>query len=140
MLGAYAVIAQIIVLEKKTKITGIIWIIAAILNLGLNLIFVPYIGILGAAITTLIAYTFVFILTIYYSFKYLMFDIDFGFIFKSIFASVVMSLVIIKWNPIGILNVLIVIGICAVVYAAILLLLGGIKKEEFVFFKGLFRV
>jgi O-antigen/teichoic acid export membrane protein len=46
LLGAYAVIAQIIVLEKKTKITGAIWVMAAILNLGLNLIFVPYIGIL----------------------------------------------------------------------------------------------
>ena len=132
--GAYAVIAQIIVLEKKTKITGTIWIMAAILNLGLNLIFIPYIGILGAAITTLLAFALAFILTSYYSSKYFTFDIDFGFILKSIFASLVMSLVIIKWNPVGTLNVLIVIGVCAVVYSVILLLLGGVKKEEIKFF------
>ena len=140
LFGGHAVIVEIILLEKKTKIAGAIWIMAAILNLGLNLIFVPYMGILGAAVTTLIAYSLVLILTTYYSFKYFTFDVDLRFILKSIFASVVMSLVIIKWNPIGILNVLIVIGVCAVVYAAILLLLGGIKKEEIVFFKGLFRV
>ena len=139
LFGVYAVIAQILALEKRIRIAGAIWIIAAILNLGLNLIFVPYIGILGAAITTLIAFTFAFILITHYSFKYLTFDIEFRFILKSIVASIIMSLVIVKWTPAGILNVLIIVGVCAIVYAAILLLLGGIKKEEIEFFRGLFR-
>lgn len=138
--GAYVVFSQIISLVKKTKITGAIWMVAAVLNLGLNIIVVPYIGILGAAITTLIAYTLAFVLTTYYSFKYFKFDIDISFILKSIFASVVMSLVIIKWNPVGALNVLTVIGVCAAVYAVILLLLKGVKKEEIKFFRGLFKV
>ena len=140
LLGAYVVIAQIIVLEKKTKITGAIWVMAAILNLGLNLIFIPYIGILGAAITTLLAFTLAFILTAFYSFKYFTFDIDFSSIAKSVFASIVMSLVIIQWNPEGLSSMLIVIGICAVAYAAVLLLLKGIKKEEITFFKELFKI
>jgi len=140
LFGASAVIVQIIVLEKKTKILGTIWIIAAILNLGLNIIIVPCIGISGAAITTLFAFAVALILISFYSFKYFKFDIDFRFILKSIFASIVMSLVIIKWNPIGALNVLIVIGVCTGVYAAILLLLKGVKKEEIMFFKELFEV
>jgi O-antigen/teichoic acid export membrane protein len=140
LFGASVVINHILVLEKKTKITGTIYIIIAILNLGLNLIFIPYIGILGAAITTLLAFALAFILTTYYSFKYFKFDIDFYFVLKSVFASIIMSLVIIKWNPLGLLNVLIVIGVCAVVYVAILLLLKGIEKEEFKFFKELFKV
>ncbi|MCL0090498.1 oligosaccharide flippase family protein [Dehalococcoidia bacterium] len=135
--GACAVISHIIVLKKKTKFLGIIWIMAAILNLGLNLIVVPYIGILGAAITTLITFTFAFILITHYSFKYLTFDIEFHSILKSIVASIIMSLVIVKWDPAGIFNVMIVIGVCAVVYATVLLLLGGIKKEEMEFFRGL---
>jgi O-antigen/teichoic acid export membrane protein len=140
LFGAYVVIAQIIVQEKKTKITGAIWSIAAILNLGLNLIFVPYIGILGAAITTLIAYALAFVLAMYYSFKYFIFDVNSRFIFKSIFASIVMSLMIIKWNPEGTLDVLIVVGVCAVVYAAILFLLKGFTREEIKFFRNLFRL
>lgn len=138
LFGVYVVFSQIINLVKRTKITGAIWMVTAVLNLGLNIIVVPYIGILGAAITTLITYALAFVLTTYYSFKYFKFDIDFGFILKSIFASIVISLVIIKWEPIGVLNVLIVIGVCAAVYAVILLLLKGIKKEEIKFFKELF--
>ncbi len=140
LFGCHAVIVEIILLEKKTKIAGAIWIIAAILNLGLNLIFVPYMGILGAAVTTLIAHLLVGIITTYYSFKYLTFDIDLRFILKSIFASIVMSFVIIKWNPTNIQNILTVIGVCVVVYSVILLLLGGFKKDEIAFFKELFWV
>ena len=138
--GAYAIVAQIIVLVKKTKITGSIWLMAGIMNLGLNLIFVPYFGIVGAAITTLMAYAFALILTLHYSFKYLKFNIDFHFILKSIFASIVMALVIIKCNPVGALNILIVIGVCAVVYFVVLLLLKGVKKEEIEFFRQLLRI
>ena len=127
-------------LAKRTDISGKIWITAAVLNLGLNIVFVPYIGMIGAAITTLIAFTLVFTLATYYSFKYIRFDIDFRFILKSIFASIVMSLVIIKWSPIGLLNVLTVIGVCAGVYSVILLRLKGVKKEEIAFFKGSFKI
>jgi hypothetical protein len=40
------------------------------------------------------------------------------------------------------INVLHVIevGVCAVVYSVILLLLKGVKKEEIAFFRGLFQV
>ena len=140
LFGAYAIIVQVIVLKKKTKITGTIWVIAAMLNLGLNIIFVPYMGILGAAITTLITYAFAFILTTYYSLKYFTFDIDFMFIVKSVFASLAMVPIIINWNPIGLKELLIEVGICSVVYTAVLLLLGGIKKEEIRFFRNLFLI
>ena len=139
-LGASAVIGHILLLVKKTKIGGSIWMVTAVINLGLNFVFIPYFGIIGAAGTTLIAYSFAFILTTYYSFKYIKFDIDFRFILKSVIASVVMSLVIIRWSPVGLLNVLIVIGICAVVYAAIIILFKGVKKDEFAFFRELFGV
>ena len=138
--GVRSIIAQIILLVKKTKITGNIWMMAGGLNLGLNIIFIPYFGIIGAAITTLMAYAFALILTLHYSFKYLKFNIDFHFILKSIFASIIMSLVIIKCNPVGALNILIVIGVCAIVYFIALLLLKGIKKEEIEFFRQLLRI
>jgi O-antigen/teichoic acid export membrane protein len=137
-LGVYAIVVHSLHLVKKTKIDGCIWMIAAIINLVLNFVFIPYFGIFGAAITTLIAYTFALILGAYYSFKYIKFDVDFYFMLKSIFAAIVMSLMIIKWSPEGTLNVLLAIGICAAVYAVILLLLKGIKKEEIQFFRELF--
>jgi O-antigen/teichoic acid export membrane protein len=140
LFGIRAVMTQIFSIVKRTKIGGGIWMIAAILNLILNIICIPYIGILGAAISTLTAYAFSCFLGIYYAFKYLKFDIDLGFISKSIFSSTIMSLVIINWYPAGLLNVLILIGICAFLYAAVLLLLKGVKKEEITFFRQLFRL
>ena len=89
LFGLYAIITQILVLEKKTTITGTIWIVAAVLNLGLNIIFVPRIGILGAAATTLVAFFLAFILSVYYSFKYLVFDVNATFILKCIVASAI---------------------------------------------------
>lgn len=138
--GAYRIIVQVIVLVKKTKIIGTVWILAAVINFGLNLVFIPYFGIVGAAVTTLIAYLFAFAFTLYHSCKYFKFDFDLNFILKSIFASVVMSLVIIKWSPVKTLDILIVIGVCAVVYALILLLLGGAKKDEITFFRELSKI
>ena len=140
LFGAYTVVAQILYLVKKTKIIGGIWMVAAMLNLGLNFMFIPYFGIIGAAITTLIAYSFAFILVSHYSFNYFKFNMNLSFILKSIFASIIMSLVIIKWSPVGMLNILIVTGICAVVYTIILLLLGGLKKEEIGFLRKLLRI
>lgn len=138
--GAYSIISHILILVKKTKIIGAIWIVAAVVNLGLNFVFIPYFGILGAAITTLIAYALAFILAAYYSSKHFKFGVDLRFILKSIFASVLMSLAIVKWNPVGMLNVLIVIGIGAAVYVAIIILLKGFTMEEVKFFRDLLRI
>jgi O-antigen/teichoic acid export membrane protein len=53
LLGAYAIVAQILVLEKNTALTGKIWTIAAILNLALGFLLITYMGIIGGAIATL---------------------------------------------------------------------------------------
>ncbi|AEG18376.1 polysaccharide biosynthesis protein [Methanobacterium paludis] len=135
LFGIYGIISNIIVLKKKTKILGNVWIFAAVLNVVLNILLIPYIGIIGAAAATLVSYFIAFIITTVYSFKYFKFDFDLVFIMKSIIASVLMSLCIFLINPSGILNVLITVIIGAVVYMGLLLVLKGIKKEEFEFFK-----
>lgn len=138
--GSYAVIYMPILLAKKTSILGVVWGIAAFVNLSLNIIIVPYIGILGAAITTLITYAMVLVIGTHFSFKYLKFDIDWLFILKSIAASIIMSLIIWYISPIQLLDLLLWIGIGAGIYAAILFLLKGFTREELKFFRELFRV
>ena len=137
LFGFYAIAGNILILEKRTKIMGSIWLIAAVLNLSLNIIFVPYFGILGAAAITLIAYLAAFILTILYSSKFFKFDFDLNFIVKSLIASLVMSGIIVYLNPYGILNVIIAVVIGAVVYIVLLLIFKGIQKDEFQFFREL---
>ena len=140
LFGVYAVIAQIIALKKKTKITGTIWMGSAFLNLGLNFIFIPRFGILGAAITTLIAYTLAFILTWHYSFREFQFEIGWKFIMKSIFASILTALFIAWFNPTGLTKTIIAILLGALIYGILMFLLKGINKKEINLLKGLLKV
>ena len=135
----YVPITHIIVLAKKTRITGAIWIVCALVNLGLNILVVPRLGILGAAITTLIAYALALALTTYYALKEFKFSIDRRFIIKSLIASAVMYLVIWAISPQGNVATILTIVAGTAIYGVALLLLKGFNKEEFRFFKGLFQ-
>lgn len=137
--GVSCFFLQNLVLAKKTKISGIIWITAALLNFVLNIIFIPVFGILAASIITLLSYFFAFGLTWYFAFKEFQFEIDWQFIIKSIMASVLMILFIIWFNPIGLLKVLITIVLAVLIYGILILLFKGISKKEIYFFKDLVK-
>ncbi len=130
---------QTLVLVKKTKISGAIWLLAAILNVLLNIIFIPIYGILAAAINTLLSYIFVFSSIWYFSFKEIKFEIDWRFVAKSVLASVLMILFVIWLNPAGLSKVLIVIALSVIVYGALMLLFKGVSKNEIYFFKDLIK-
>ena len=137
--GAYWVISNILVLVKKTKIMALIWIIAAVANLGLNIALVPHLGILGAALNALIAYSLALSIGSYYSFKELTFTIDWRFIIKSLVASVIMAVIIWIVYPGSILSTGIVILAGLIIYGVTLVLLRGFSREEIVFFSKLLR-
>lgn len=128
---------EILVLVKKTKIGGIACTLAALINLGLNLLIVPIWGILGAAITTLIAYSVLVAIEVHYSLKEFRFDIDWRFIIKSLIASAIMTLVIWSMHPQSNLNIIITALVGVAVYGAAIFLLRGFAKEEISFFRGL---
>jgi O-antigen/teichoic acid export membrane protein len=133
------VINHIIILVKKTKISGAAWTIAAVVNLGLNILVVPRLGILGAAITTLLAYSIAEAIQLYYSFKEFRVSIDWSFIIKCLVASAIMSIAIWKMAPQGNSATILTVVAGAAIYGAILFLLKGFKKEEFKFFRELFQ-
>jgi len=139
LFGFYTILFQIIILNKNTKVVGKIWIFAAILNLGLNFVLIPYIGIIGAALTTLIAFIFSFIITAYNSSKIINFNMNSRFTLKSIFASVVMSTVIVSIKPSTLLEIVSTIGFCVVIYTVMLLVLQGFDKNELSFFKDFIK-
>lgn len=137
VLVAGGVINEILVPVKKTKISGMSWLIGAAANLGLNLSIVPHIGIIGAAISTLVSYLVVEAIQVYYSLKYIKFDIDWSFIIKSLVASGIMSIVIWVMRPEGFSTTILTIIIGIMVYSVSLVILRAFTKEEFSFFQGL---
>ena len=76
LVGAYAVLVTILSLEKKTAFIGTIWMLAAALNFGLNLVLIPYLGLIGAALTTFLAFLLAFVLTAIYSTRHFKFDVN----------------------------------------------------------------
>lgn len=130
LLGSYHVISCSLVLVKKTKLIGIIWIISAVTNIVLNILVVPKIGILGAAITTAITYVLALALTAYFSLAVFRFGINWSFMLKCILASVVMSVVIKGIDQNGKLSIIFIIIIGIVSYLVFLFIVKGFKMSE----------
>ncbi len=131
MVQVYAITGwQILMLAKKTSTLAIIWGIAALVNLGLNLVFVPRFGILAAAGTTLLAYLLATAITLWFSSREMTFPVYWMAIFKSLAASGVMAGVILLMNPIRTWEVFLAIVLGVIVYGLALLLLKGLSKDE----------
>ena len=137
--GGRIIAYQVLVFTKKTKVGAIIWIFAALVNLCLNFIFIPSYGIIGAALTTLIAFFIAFALTIWYSSRYFTFRIDWLSIIKSIFASIVMFLVISSLHfSSNMVNLMATIIIGTISYILVLFFLRVFSRKEIVFLKRIF--
>ena len=130
---------MVLTLFKETKKSAVIYGISASINVILNIILVPIIGIIGAAIATLITFMIHLFVVSTISFKRVSYDIDFKFITKSITASIIMAFVVWKLNPYGAVSILIAVVIAAVIYFAVLILLRGFTSEEYRFLKDLVK-
>lgn len=136
--GLYgAIFAWILIVVKRTRLVFVLVSFSAAINLVLNVILIPVYGIVAAAITTLIAYCILFSLTTYFSRESIKFEIPYGFIVKSTFASVVMSFVLYWVNPVGVFYVGFMILVGAMVYSGVLILVSGFDKGEVGFLIGL---
>ncbi|MDO8633270.1 MAG: oligosaccharide flippase family protein [Candidatus Wildermuthbacteria bacterium] len=136
--AAQGVFVQVLYLFKKTRSLGAIWFFAALLNFGLNLLFIPKFGLLGAAFTTFLAYLFVLSATWFLSAKYLAFSIEWKALLKSLLAALVMSFAIFLYRPEGIWETGGAIVLGALLYGSLLFLMGGIGKKEINFLARLF--
>lgn len=137
--GIHVIVGQVLVLNKRTGVLGIVWVTAAALNLALNILLVPHLGINGSALSSLVAYGLVLAVTSYFSFRTVSIRIDWPFLIKTLAASCPMALVVWLLNPQSRPQTVTTVAIGVIVYAAGLLLLRAIRKDEITFFKGLFR-
>jgi O-antigen/teichoic acid export membrane protein len=130
LLGAYSVLSMPITLRKKTFIAGTIWTLSAVLNFGVNLVLIPYVGLIGAAIATFLAFLFGFVVATLYSRKFFMFDMNGWFIVKSVCGSGIIALFLLLWNPSGLVSILLSVALAAVIYLVIVFALRGFTLQE----------
>jgi len=136
LMGTYGIFNNYLILKKKTKIVGGVLTVAAILSL-LNIVFIPYFGIIGAAAVTLISSIVALFISLYYTLKYFKIDFDYIFTIKSVISSILISAFIILINPKGITEIVFVIITSILIYSCSIWLLKGINKNEIKFFKNM---
>jgi len=139
LVGAYEVIVLTNVLKKKTVITGTIWVVSALVNVGLNLILIPRFGIIAAALTTLAAFGCAFTLTTVYALRHFTFDLNSRFVVKSISASAAITVFLFLLNPTRLVSVILMLALSAAIYLGIMFLLRGFTIPEAKFFYRMFR-
>jgi len=137
--GFYHISMHIIHLVKKTKFVVMLLSTSAALNIVLNIILIPRMGILGAAVATLIAYGVLGMLALIVTRRYLKFDLSAPFMLKSVFSSVIMALCIWLIDPESAALIIISILVGIIIYFSVLLLIRGLSKEELVFFMNFFK-
>jgi O-antigen/teichoic acid export membrane protein len=137
--GLYNICIFIVHLVNKTHLVLALLSISAALNIILNLLLIPQLGIVGAAVATLIAFIALGILAVVIAFRYFKFDLGFAFITKSVLASAVMAFAIWLYKPWGIIEVIISIFIGIIIYFAMILVLKGFEQRELNFIKNRIR-
>ena len=132
LFGIYTITFQILILKKRTDIAARTWIIAAILNFFLNIVFIPKFGIIGAATTTLIAYVFTVAVIVKYSLKMLAINLKMSDILKSLTSALIMSLLLqlLPMDIEEIYGIILTIILGSMTYFAFLLILRGFTKRE----------
>jgi O-antigen/teichoic acid export membrane protein len=68
-MGIYFLPSKIFFYQKKTYISSLMTVIAAIVNIVMNIILIPRLGIIGAAISTVLSYLIITTIVFYYSQK-----------------------------------------------------------------------
>jgi O-antigen/teichoic acid export membrane protein len=117
-------------LKQKTSKIGVVVTASAILNIILNFILIPRIGVVGAAIATLITYGIFATLMVLFSLKEIRFNLGLLSISKFLVASAIMALIGIFWNPETILGLIFCILISIAVYFILLFLMGVFRDPE----------
>lgn len=133
-LGFQQIYSNAFVFYKKTIMIMGSLMVSAVLNIVLNLLFVPRYGYLAAAITTLFSYLVLFFLIAGLSRRYLVWDFPGKSLVKILIASGVMGVVVYyigeRLTGSIIINLVLAIGSGIIVYFLVLFLLREIEYRE----------
>lgn len=128
-------------LLKKTKIIFLLVFLSTLINVLLNVVFVPLWGILGAAFATLLTFLLLSLVSIILIYVYVKIDLMYGFLFKVILASLIMGIFVYFINNLigNIFGLVISIIFGVFIYGLLLLIMRCISKSEIDFFIDILR-
>lgn len=119
---------------KRTDLVMFYYLLAALLNLGLNFIFIPKYGYLGAAATTLASYAFLLVSSLIVSRRFFTWEFPFKTLAKVCAASVIMAVAVYlignSLTASNLLNLIVGIGLGMLIYFLALVLLRELRRDE----------
>ena len=136
--GLTQIWSNIMQLVKKTHIVLYVYLFIAILNISLNFILVPFMGILGAAISSFCSYLVMAVLTYLITIRYLKIHIDYKFFIKSMTASVLMGFALLLLHPITLVQITSSVILGILIYFSLLFIFKGFNKDEIKFAETIF--
>jgi len=141
--GVQVILNQVLLVEKETRKIGGVMSTAAVLNLVLNLLLIPVVGIAGAALATLVAFAFSMLVTARLSLGYIRVGVDRVALVKTVAASAAMGVAIwaLDWADLsgGLPGIVLLVLAGFAVFAGTTLVLGTLSRGELRFFWSLLR-
>ncbi len=122
--------ADVFLLQRRTRLIAYLMTTAAVVNVAGNFLLVPSYGILGAAITTLIAYALLAFISVGIIRRVFPFPVQWSFIAKTLLASLVMSAFLWFFHPQAIWEVMLAICLGAVIYFVVLFAVRGFNRDD----------
>jgi len=129
----------VISLVKKTQILTLLMGIGAAINLLLNFALIPSYGISGAAVATLVAYAAMSVSQYVVSLRYLDCRIAWGPVLKVLIAAAAMGAIVHLYHPAGLGEILVAVALGAGSYILLLLVMGGVERQELRFLMDVAR-
>jgi O-antigen/teichoic acid export membrane protein len=112
-------------------------------NIGSNVILIPRYGHLGPPVSMIISESIIFVYGLRYVHRYVCKLTEFGFLFKSAFASSLLALGLFVWKYTTefseSIHIALIICIAIIAYFAVILALKGITREDIAMVKGQFQ-
>jgi len=125
-------------LVEQTKWLPLMILAAAGVNAGINIMLIPQVGIIGAAVSTIVAYLVLAAIVTTWARKAIHYKLDLLFIGKVILATIVMALCIWFMPVKGIVSIGLAVVAGLVVYGASLVLLKTFTSKDIGVFRSIF--
>lgn len=139
-IGFYQIFLYIYHLKEKVYQLPFIFLIVSIVNIGLNIILVPVMGIVGAAFSTFISYAIQTFIIYRYSKKMFDYNLNIIYLLKIILASTIMYICLIFINVTNIYMMLVAVMIGITVFLSVAIKINIIGKKELNHFKSLLNI
>jgi O-antigen/teichoic acid export membrane protein len=129
-LGIYQIGINLILLSKHSKMLPLITIAAAVTSIAMNILLIPRIGIIGAAISNCTAYFILAVIVLVWARKIISFDFKFKYLGKVTISSLAVLLCLYFLRVNNILGIILAIIVGSMIFVSGLFLLKALTKQE----------